>query len=116
MSTISTPVLGFFGLPGHFEMIIILVVLLLLFGRRLPEVARSLGDGIREFKKGVREVTEDPPQQTNYQQPPQQQMPPPTPPAQNQSQNTAPPPASDERRVSQEPHASATTGEGGSNG
>lgn len=51
--------LGFFGLPGHLEMIIILVILLLLFGRRLPEVARSLGDGIREFKKGVQDVTSD---------------------------------------------------------
>ncbi|MBE3097896.1 MAG: twin-arginine translocase TatA/TatE family subunit [Planctomycetes bacterium] len=55
-------------MPGPWEMAIIAVVALLLFGRRLPEVGRSLGKGIVEFKKGLRDVqdevskvTEEPP-------------------------------------------------------
>ena len=46
-------------MPGPWEIIIIAVVALLLFGRRLPEVGRSLGRGIVEFKKGLREVEDD---------------------------------------------------------
>jgi sec-independent protein translocase protein TatA len=41
---------------GFPEMIVIGVIALLLFGKRLPEVARSLGKGITEFKKGLRDV------------------------------------------------------------
>lgn len=48
-----------FGMPGPFEMIIVGIVALLLFGKRLPEVARSLGKGIVEFKKGVRGIEDD---------------------------------------------------------
>ncbi len=44
---------------GGYEWIIILIVALLLFGRRLPEVMRSMGQGLRQFKKGLREVEED---------------------------------------------------------
>ena len=40
---------------GHWELIIVLVILLLLFGRRLPEVMRSMGRGAKEFKKGLQE-------------------------------------------------------------
>lgn len=43
--------------PTH--MIVILVVALLLFGNRLPEVARSIGRAINEFKKGMKEVGDD---------------------------------------------------------
>ncbi len=39
--------------PGPMEMIIIGVIAVLLFGKRLPEVGRSLGRGIIEFKKGI---------------------------------------------------------------
>ena len=53
-----------FGL-GHWEIIIILVFALLIFGRRLPEVARSLGKGIVEFKKGVRGIEDEVDQNTN---------------------------------------------------
>jgi len=51
-------ILGF-GWPGPTELIIILLVALILFGRRLPEVGRSLGRGIVEFKKGLRGVKDD---------------------------------------------------------
>jgi sec-independent protein translocase protein TatA len=47
------------NLPGHWEWIIILFVILLLFGgRRLPELAKGLGKGIKEFKKATKN-TED---------------------------------------------------------
>jgi sec-independent protein translocase protein TatA len=46
-------VLGSIGMP---ELIIGLVVILLLFGaKRVPELARGLGSGVREFKKGTQE-------------------------------------------------------------
>ncbi|MBM4054291.1 MAG: twin-arginine translocase TatA/TatE family subunit [Planctomycetes bacterium] len=48
-----------FGMPGGWEWIIILIVALLIFGKRLPEVMKSLGKGIVEFKKGVKGVEED---------------------------------------------------------
>jgi sec-independent protein translocase protein TatA len=52
--------LGLFGgLNGPWEIILILVVALLLFGKRLPEVARSLGKGIVEFKKGLKGVEDE---------------------------------------------------------
>lgn len=46
---------------GGWELIIILVVILLIFGaRKLPELARSLGASAKEFRKGIEEgVTED---------------------------------------------------------
>ncbi len=46
-----------FGSPIHW--IILLLVALLLFGRRLPEVGRSLGKGITEFKKGLKDAGEE---------------------------------------------------------
>jgi len=47
------------GMPGSWEWIIIVIIALLIFGRRLPDVARSVGKSIVEFKKGIRDVTED---------------------------------------------------------
>lgn len=42
---------------GISELILILVVILLIFGgRKLPEIGRSLGQGLREFKKAMNEV------------------------------------------------------------
>ena len=50
--------LAIFGL-GPTEMIIIGIVMLLIFGRRLPEVARNMGRGVVEFKKGISGIEED---------------------------------------------------------
>lgn len=48
-----------FGMPGGWEWLIILIVALLIFGKRLPDVMKSLGKGIVEFKKGVKGVEDD---------------------------------------------------------
>ena len=51
--------LGLFNLGGG-EVILIFAVILLLFGaRKLPELARGLGQGIKEFKKATREVSDE---------------------------------------------------------
>lgn len=48
------------GNLGFTEIMLILVVVLLVFGaKRLPEIGSSMGKGIREFKKSMREVTDD---------------------------------------------------------
>lgn len=48
-----------FGL-GYQELLIILVIVLILFGAtRLPELARSLGSSVKEFKKGINEAKTD---------------------------------------------------------
>ncbi len=48
-----------FGL-GPWELLLIFLAVLLLFGaKRLPEIAQGLGKGIKEFKKAVKDTTED---------------------------------------------------------
>jgi sec-independent protein translocase protein TatA len=42
--------------PQGWEWIVILIVALLVFGKRLPDVARSVGKSLTEFKKGIREA------------------------------------------------------------
>jgi sec-independent protein translocase protein TatA len=45
--------------PGPLELGIILVVMLLLFGGRLPNVMRNMGRGITEFKRGIKDTKDD---------------------------------------------------------
>ena len=86
---------GLFNLGGG-EIILILAIVLILFGaRKLPELAKGLGQGIKEFKKATREVTDevqnamdDTPSQPARRLPPQPQVEPQktvaqTPPASN---------------------------------
>jgi sec-independent protein translocase protein TatA len=47
-----------FSTPGPLEMIIILGVAVVVFGDRLPEVARNLGKSLSELKRGLKEATE----------------------------------------------------------
>ena len=45
---------------GGWEIVLILAVVLILFGaKKLPELAKGLGTGIKEFKKATREVTDE---------------------------------------------------------
>lgn len=50
--------LGYFGI-GHFELLIVAFVILLLFGNRLPGLMRSLGRGVVEFKHGLHSESDD---------------------------------------------------------
>ena len=45
--------------PGPWQFAILLLIVLLLFGKRLPQMMRSLGEGATEFKKGLHGVEED---------------------------------------------------------
>ncbi len=43
-------------IPGHWEIVLIVVAVLVLFGgKKIPEMMRGLGTGIKEFKQGIRE-------------------------------------------------------------
>ena len=49
-----------FGNLGAGEIILILLVILILFGaKKIPELAKGLGKGMSEFKKGLREVEDE---------------------------------------------------------
>ena len=48
------------SMPGPMEIIVILLVVLLLFGaKRLPEIGKALGEGIREFKRAIKDGSGD---------------------------------------------------------
>ena len=50
----------FGGAPGGHEMLFVLLAILLLFGaKRLPEIARSLGRSMEEFRRAARDVTDE---------------------------------------------------------
>ena len=51
--------LAFFGPIGPTEMVIFGIIAVLLFGSRLPSVARSLGKSIVEFKKGMNDLQDE---------------------------------------------------------
>ena len=51
--------LGFINGLSPYHVLLVLIVALLLFGNRLPEVARSIGKAINEFKRGMRETNDD---------------------------------------------------------
>ena len=56
----SLALLAFVGI-GHWELMVIMVVVVLLFGHRLPGMMRSVGQGLKEFKAGMNEAAEDAP-------------------------------------------------------
>lgn len=49
----------FTGAPGFWEILLIMSAMLLLFGKRLPEVGRSLGRGLVEFKRGLKGIEDE---------------------------------------------------------
>jgi sec-independent protein translocase protein TatA len=82
---------GLFNLGGG-EIILILALVLILFGaKKLPELAKGLGTGIKEFKKATREVTEEVSSAMDDTPPPPKRLPPtpPTPPASSSEANQA---------------------------
>ena len=49
-----------FGMPGGWELVIIVLVVILLFGaKKIPELAKGLGKGIREFKDASKEIKDE---------------------------------------------------------
>jgi len=59
ISSDLVPVLAFGFAPGYQEILIIGIIALLLFGKRLPEVARNVGKGFSEFKRGMSGVEDE---------------------------------------------------------
>ncbi len=46
-----------FGMPGGWELIVIALVVIIFFGaKKIPEIARGMGKGIREFKDATKEI------------------------------------------------------------
>ena len=55
-----SPLFGFFeGLTSPTHLFLLLIIGILFFGKRLPEMGRSLGKGIVEFKKGLRGLEDE---------------------------------------------------------
>src|SRR5215475_5644962 len=81
---------GLFNLGGG-EIILILALVLILFGaKKLPELAKGLGTGIKEFKKATKEVTDEVSSAMDDTSPPPKRLPAtPTPPASSSEPNQA---------------------------
>lgn len=59
------------NLPSGWEWILVILLALIIFGpRRLPELMRGLGDGVREFKKAMNGQTKTPDEETKSAPPP----------------------------------------------
>lgn len=50
---------GFLSFPAPTEMIVLLVIAVLLFGRNLPDVAKTLGKKLAEFKRGIKSIEDE---------------------------------------------------------
>ncbi|MBU0925223.1 twin-arginine translocase TatA/TatE family subunit [bacterium] len=48
-----------FSAPSGMELAVIFIVILLLFGKKIPELAKELGSGIKNFKKALNEGAEE---------------------------------------------------------
>ena len=59
VTTMMMNELAILGLPGGLELVVVLLLGLLLFGRRLPDVARSLGKSVVEFKRGLKDIKDE---------------------------------------------------------
>jgi sec-independent protein translocase protein TatA len=59
LMSVSMEMIGFFGSLGPMELVVIGLVGLLIFGKRLPDLAKSLGRSVVEFKKGLNAPAEE---------------------------------------------------------
>ena len=93
--------LGIFNLGGG-EVIVVLALILILFGaKKIPELAKGLGSGIKEFKKATREVTDEIQSASDDSAPPVKRLPP-----QNTQSAGAQPSSQSEDRPSPAPSTS----------
>jgi len=63
----SVQTAGLGGLSGTELMVILGVAVLLFGGKKIPEVAKGLGEGIKNFKQAMKETEEQPPVETKKQ-------------------------------------------------
>ncbi len=92
MATIGIFSLNNIGLP---EMLVVLAIGLLLFGKRLPDVGRSLGKGIVEFKRGLKGMADEIEEESTKPSSTKSSLPPPS-----QSNAPTPPGEREDNRVS----------------